>query len=344
MAANTVQSYRAMARSIQQGEIRPLYVFAGPEQVLAHDLLRLLRPQVVPEELADINIARFDGRQLTFAELEEAIFAPPMFGTRRLVIIDQPGFLKQKLEGDWDALLDTGRWPEDICCVLLAPEVDRRLKTYRTLNSRGVVLDLATLTRRDAIAWVEEQLSRARLQVPRGSGGLIVDRVGTDLAALRLEVAKLVGFAGKERRPLTAADLDSLISRNQQTSSFDLVDAIGRRELGKSLALIDKLLAEGQEPLLILGMIAKQLRAITLARAGLDARLPERDIIARMAKPPLQMHPYPAGKVIEQAQLWSYQKAEASLEVCLRADEAIKTGELKPDRALDVLLMELSQL
>lgn len=336
MAAQALNSYQSLVKEIKGGLIAPLYLLSGEEQVLAEYIVSVLVEQLVPEGMRSLNFQRLDGQKTSEAEFMRAVQTPPMFGEKRVVVLQEPGFVKAKGEGQERLTALFGNWPDFTCGVLLCPQLDRRLKLVSGLQQQARVADFPALTAREAALWVDDRLRRAGIGA-RGLGKLVVERAGTSLRILRLEVDKLTAYADGEK--LCEQDIPFIVRNQLETNIFDLVDTIGHRRLEQGLQLLSMLHTEGQAPLYILAMISRQLRLILQARIQLDRGLSQRE-----AAMTLGIHPFPAGKCVSQAENWTEANLRQGLSLCLAADEVIKTGQLPDIRSLERLLLQLSEL
>lgn len=336
--AQALTSYQNLVREIKRGKIEPLYFFYGQEQVLAQYVAGVLQEALIPVGMEQLNLTRVDGQRSSEAALVQALEAPPMFGTKRLVIIEQPPFVKPKkgvVYEQWEALLDD--WPTYTCAVLLASDVDKRLRSFKELVRKTAAYEFPPLTVAEAASWVEERLRRAKIQYPAGSGRFIVTRCGTDLELLRLEIEKIASYAADGS--VSQADLELLVRDDTATNIFDFVDTVGLRNFMPAWALLTDLLTEGNEPVYLIAMIGRQLRLLLVARMALDAGLSQRQATER-----LRIHPFPAGKCVQQARLWTREQLQTALEACLQADEDIKSGALKGESSLNCLLLTLNSI
>lgn len=334
MAARALDSYQRLAKEIKSGQSASIYLLYGQEQVLAEHAVEMLLEEQVPLEMRSLNYQRLDGQKVTDQELTTAVATSPMFGERRLVVVDQPWFLVSKREGQSDRLEQLlGNLPSFTCVVFLSAQIDKRLRLVKQLAGVARCFEFPELNAAEAANWADDRLRRAGI----GSFGLgkrIVERAGTSLRVLRLEVDKLIAYA--DGVPLQPEDISGLVRNDMETSVFDLVDAVGQRRLQQALHLSDQLQTEGQAPLYILNMIGRQLRLLLLARMQLDAGASE-----RQAASALGIHPYPAGKCVVQAKLWEQVALRQAIACCLEAEETIKTGRLPDRHALDQLLLNL---
>jgi DNA polymerase-3 subunit delta len=93
---------------------------------------------------------------------------------------------------------------------------------------------------------------------------------------------------------------------------------------------------DGEQPLRLLGMIARQYRLLIQAKA----------LQAHGVKPPemartLNVADWTVPKLLNQASRHTFATLERGMARILAADEVIKTGKLSDREAMDVLLAEL---
>jgi DNA polymerase-3 subunit delta len=166
---------------------------------------------------------------------------------------------------------------------------------------------------------------------------LLAALVGTDLRLLDQEIEKLLLYAGD--RQVTTDDVQALVSRARETSIFDLVDCVGRRQTDRALKLLHGLLDDGEAPLYLLTMLARQVRIlIQVSELELSDMAPEA-IAGR-----LKLHPFVVKKGLDQARNFRLDQLERAHERLVETDWAIKTGELDEVLALDMLVVALTHV
>jgi DNA polymerase III subunit delta len=124
-------------------------------------------------------------------------------------------------------------------------------------------------------AWGEERLVlRPFLQALLADSGKTVgpaaearlaELVGDDTRTLAGEVAKLSAFTG-DRKEITAGDVDAVVARVAPDPFFALGNAVEARDLPRALAVVDRSLADGASPFLLLGSLASTLRRLVVER------------------------------------------------------------------------------
>jgi DNA polymerase-3 subunit delta len=123
---------------------------------------------------------------------------------------------------------------------------------------------------------------------------------------------------------------------NHEYSVFSLLDCIGRKDSGGSLALLNKLIAQGENPISLLAMTAKQLRTILLCCSLREEGLSEAQMSKKIAG-----HPFAVKKSIEQSRYFTTDKTKEGIKLCLETDYGIKSGKIREKAALELLLVRL---
>ena len=189
-------------------------------------------------------------------------------------------------------------------------------------------------------------------------------KTGNDMRQIFDELNKLVTFAGKRQR-IEKSDVEELVSRTSSDRIFDLTNAICRKSLPLALANLKSILEKGDHPLLIHNMLTRQIRFLLQARLMLEngdlkpeaARMNYDAFQKRVYKnlPPelvkklpnsdklnlLKQHQYPIYLPLQQASNFTVQELIKAMERLLEADIQLKSSQLTPELAIEMLVMDL---
>jgi DNA polymerase III subunit delta len=170
-----------------------------------------------------------------------------------------------------DALLARGLPPGHVL-VIAAGKVDGKLTLVKKLASAGRRVTFG-LTKEGA--WgAERVVLRPVLEALLAGSGKAIDPaaearlaelLGDDTRTLASEVSKLVALAG-DRKRITASDVDAVVSRVASDPFFALGNAVEAKDLPQALAVVDRSLADGASPFLLLGTLASTVRRLLLER------------------------------------------------------------------------------
>ena len=170
-----------------------------------------------------------------------------------------------------DEVLARGLPPGHVL-VVAAGKVDGRLPITRKLTAAGRRVTL--LVEREGPWGSERLVLRPVLEALLAGTGKTVDAaaearlaelVGDDARTLASEIAKLVSFVG-ERDRITSRDVDAVVSRVAADAFFALGNAVEAGDLAQALGVLDRSLADGASPFMVLGSIASTLRRLVVER------------------------------------------------------------------------------
>lgn len=166
-----------------------------------------------------------------------------------------------------DVALGRGLPPGHVLLVA-AGKIDGRLPLVKKLAGMGPRITFAI---EKEGTWTNERLvlgpvldallSGSGKRCDAGAEERLAALVGEDARTLAGEVAKLVAFVG-ERATITAADVDLLVTRVAEDPFFALGNAIEARDLPQALSVLDRSLADGASPFMILGSMAGTVRRL----------------------------------------------------------------------------------
>jgi DNA polymerase-3 subunit delta len=247
--------------------LQPVYAVYGDEDFLKRQVLDTLRRAVLGDD-GDFGLSTIAGDRATFAEVHDELHTAPFLGARRLVVVEGADpFVTQHraaLEKYVAApaprgvlVLEVNAWPSNTRLAKLLGE-DGSIVCKAPQNNR---LPEWCVTR--AAAPYQKDLASAAAR-------LLVDLVGAEMGQLDQELAKLATYVGEGRR-IDEADVDCLVGNSRAANTWKILDAVAEGRPGPGLALLDRLLDQGEEPLRLLGALSFQLRR--LAQAGRLAQL-----------------------------------------------------------------------
>jgi DNA polymerase-3 subunit delta len=311
--------------------------------------------------MADLNTSILDGNQVTLGELRHACDSIPFMADRRLVIVrgllgrlssgargkarpaaedTEPGWKRawlEELATYLPNLPPTTRLIFDEQTALPASHPILKLAREAEKQKTGFVKLFKEPSDRDLPRWIQQRVRAKGGEIHPQAVTILAALVGKDLRLLDQEIDKLLLYA--DGQPIVAEDVPLLVSRARETSIFDLVDCVGRRETDRALRLLHRLLDDGEAPLYLLAMLARQIR-ILIQVSELRAQHATQQEIARR----LKLHPYVVEKGLAQARNFEMAQLEAAHGRLVQTDWQIKTGQTEDILALDLLVTDLTRL
>ena len=314
--------------------VRPLYLLLGAESYLRGEAADLIANTVLSETLLrEFNESSFslltDAVQSAVAAAEQL----PMMSDKRVVKIRD--FAKLR-EADEQILIAYLRNPSpSTVMIFIADDLDKRKAASKVLVDACVVVDFSPLKDAEAKNWCKSRLKLLKTSADEQVLSEIIRLVGTDVQTLSTELDKLASAAIDTKR-ISFELVDELIGRSRELSNFELGDHLLANNRKRALETLYRLLDDGAEPVMLVGLIASNYHRLALgkyllARGGRDA------VFRNIALPPFKRESY----------ISSLQRADASkiahgIQLIAAVDLAIKTSQATPRLQLEMLVCELA--
>ena len=174
--------------------------------------------------------------------------------------------------------LDAGM-PPHAALLFTASAVDARKRLVKRLREIGAVVDCGvarersgTLSRETVDDVVRQVVAQFGKRLAPGAHELVTRRAGTETALLTGELEKLCLYVG-DRASITEDDVRLVFRDMAESWIFDFTSALAARQLARALPLLRGLFEQGEPPLRLLAMIAREVRLLVIARECLDDAL-----------------------------------------------------------------------
>lgn len=333
-------SVEDLKKSMAGGAPAPLYFFCGDNGPLIDEALHVLAEALAAKGAAGADLKQLDAPSHGPGEILEAARTQSLFAGKKLVVVRQAEALKQ---AQWDRLKDYFKKPTPSCCLVFVLSLDEKDKKNRariaTLKKSGPVFSFFNPRGdRQIMAFVKARLAAGGKSIAPDALAYCGALLGENAQAIAGEIEKLVLYCGS-RATVTAADVDAVVCGGGRATIFNLVDAVGEGNPGRSLELLSSVLGSGVHPLVIVKMIARQFRLICTAREMLDQGAPA----ARIAQK-LRLPEFVARGLLKQARGWPADRMGMVFEELFQASSLSKTSRAAPGIVLERLLLRLPEL
>ena len=259
-----VKRSHSVAEQVRKGEVAPVYCLYGEEEYRREQALNQLLDALLAEGARDLNLDQIRPGEAETGSILGSARTLPFLAPRRVVLIRGVEELSREQQEELLAYLDDP-CPTS-CLVLAARRLDLRTRLAAALQKKGMLLRFDRL---EAESLKESLLAAANEQGVRlqpEAINLLMALVGDDFRQLIYNVEKLALFVG-EHKEISAKDVEALVGETRVRSIFQLTDAVSSRNLDIALRCLTSLLESGEEPLAIIGMLARQIRLLIRAKA-----------------------------------------------------------------------------
>lgn len=324
-----------------------VYLLHGEDEFSIIEEIHKLEMKLGEGSNATLNTTRLDGRTLSLDELENAARVLPFMTRRRIVEVYSP---LVKLDNN-PALQERfcnllGILPESTALILVEYKSLSYEKKRPTEKKKHWLLIWAeqagerafvrNFTVKDMSTWIQKHARDEGGRFTPQAASNLAPLVGTDTRLAHQEIIKLLTYVNYQR-PVEAEDVHAVTALAGQASIFAMVDALGMQNAKLAMHLLRRLLDE-QDAQSIFRMVIRQFRFILLAAEILESGGTDQEVMAALRPPPFNLQPFAAQKISAQARRFSLSTLEAVYRRLLEIDEAIKTGQMEAEVALDTFV------
>lgn len=322
-----------LERSLRE-RVEPLYLLLGPERYLRRVSAQAIADVALTDSLIrDFNEATFslltDSVQSAIAAAEQL----PMMSERRVVRVRD--FAKLR-DADEDVLIRyLGNPSPSTVMIFSADDLDKRKKSTKALMDFCTVVDFSPLKDSEAKAWARSYLKNLKSAADDAVLSEVINLVGTDVQTLSTELDKLAS-AALDTNHITMELVDELIGRTRELSNFELGDHLLANNRKRALETLHRLLDDGAEPVMLVGLIAGNYHRLALGKHLLTKGGRE-EVFRNISMPPFKRDSY-----IATLQRSDAKKIARGIQLTAAADLAIKTSQATPRLQLELLVCELA--
>ncbi len=219
----------------KKGNFKPIYWLEGDEPFFIDQVVHYAEHKILPESEASFNLSIFYGKDADWSSVVNACMRYPMFAEKQVVILKEAQQMRdiEKLE----SYIDNPLTSTIFVVSFKEKKVDGRSKLAKTLKSKGEMLTTKKMYDSQLPEWVNQMVASHKLTIAPKALHLLVDHIGNDLSRLQNEVEKLaVNLAG--RKNITEDDIEKYIGVSKDFNVFELQDALGKRDLAKTIRII----------------------------------------------------------------------------------------------------------
>ncbi len=329
-----------LAADLKSGELRPLYVITGSEQLLRRDALAELRVAALAGSPREFNESRFTLREAGMDTVLDACRTFPMMGRYRSVIVQGIDTLKPK---EAEALSKYLESPSDFAVLtLVIDSIDLRQKVWKQAQKVGRILKLDPPYQNKLGPWIEARARKKGMGIAGEAATLLGDVIGTDLSGLDEALERLFLYASdpdtKGKVVVTLAHVEGCIARTRTHTVFELSDAMGRRDARAAIRVLESMLEAREPAIKILSMVARHFRRLWETTEALEQGVSPDELATRF-----RLHPFFIKDLVQQSRLFSHREYAWLLDRFFEVDRLLKSSRVEPDLHLMNLLLDVCQ-
>jgi len=317
----------------QAGRFEPVYLFYGAEDFIIEQLCdEILHKVLLPEE-RDFNLDIFYGNEADGVRVVNIATSYPMMSTRRVVMVRN---VEQMNAANMQLLTKYVLRPlASTCLILTAEKLEGRKAKLQEIQKAACHFEAKALYDNQIPDWVSRWVAQFDLTISAEAIRLLQAHAGNTLRSLAAEVEKL-RLNLQERNRIEESDVEQVVGSSKQFSVFELCDAVGGKNLNRSLNILSHMLQMGEMPTALLAMLSRHFFILAKLREMRQKKLSSDEIAKK-----LKIHPFFMKNYQRQAAMYSGEQLKNAFHHLLEADQALKSSSQKPRLVLETLLFKL---
>lgn len=316
-----------------KSKLEPVYILIGEEELLKEEALDKLKKECFPAEnegSLTFNFVSLHGTSTTSKQVVSEAQQLPFMNNTRMVLVKSAEHLVD------DILLDYVQNPaETTCLALLMRKIDKRLSSFKILKANAKIVEFNHLDQDDLVEWIQHYVTKCGKTISHSNSVYIATILENNLSGILTELEKLISFSGA-RRTITIDDIELNVSENKIKNSFELTDAIQRKDTSSSIRLANNLLDHGKRVPEIIGLIRWMVTRLWQGKELINNK--RKTAISRE----LRIPPYFLNKFIDQAEKFSMAELKNALTTLLNLEKLMRTYTLPQRLLLECLIIQLA--
>jgi DNA polymerase III subunit delta len=341
----------------ESGKLRPVYLILGEEVTLAARVVRAIRDATLKGGIEGLNDDTWMAGEVDAAAVASTARTMPMLAPRRFVCLrglerweskgknkaaaEKPKAkaTKKSAQGPLDLLQSyVSDASETTTLVLTASKLNGRRKLVANAKKQGWLVNCDRLKPAALTGWVVALAKERSAKLAPRVAGTIAELCGPELGNVEDAVERLSLYAGPDSE-ITEAHITECITKVRPATVWQLVDAVGRGNLGAALGALGEVFDNRDRGLPLVGLLASSTRQMLKYSAARRSGASPDEATKAAGAPPFKARDL-------EAQMGAISEIRLArwLETLAKVDRDLKGGSKRPPRAtLEVAMLDLCQ-
>jgi DNA polymerase-3 subunit delta len=327
---------RAIAE-VEKGDLLPVYLIMGEERLLVDQVVNAVRRKVAESGVPGLNDDTFDAPTTNVEAVLQVARTMPMMARRRFVLarnVEAWESEKKSKKSDThalgtDALVDyRERADPSTVLVLVSSKLDKRRRLYTAAKKDNWLVNCESPKRAELPIWIRERARDKGNKIAASVADLLAELAGPELSSVADALERVSLYVGPGNE-ITEDAISSCVVRMRTGTVWELVSAVGRRDVASALTLLDDVYEPQDRGLKLLGVLGWATRQLIKFDFATKQGMAPADAAKAAGAPPFK-----ASELSQQLRGLSPDALAVWLERLAATDLALKGGSRRPPRAI----------
>ncbi len=222
--------------------------------------------------------------------------------------------------------------------VLTAEKIDERTKANKLISEKAMkIICRSPYSSVDVLKWLNVETRERKIFMDNDSKELFTRSIELDYQLAANELEKLIIYT-KGKGNISIEDVKETVGKSRTNKVFDLQNEIGKRNLKKSLTILENMIANNESAVFVIIMLSTFFRTLWRVKALQKSNLSNSEIENRYL--PEVFYKF-RGDYINYAKKYSKKAIREIFSLLLQADIDAKSLNLKDEIILEILIYKI---
>lgn len=323
-----------LQNDIDNNKIKKVYLLYGEESYLHNMILENFK-KYFNNLNESVNFEIFFGENININSLVNSIKILPLGIKRQVVVIKSSEKLNNIIANKINKLFNGENLKDDTLTILLLSYNKTLPKNISldAINNYGTIVSLKKPKSFQIKQWIKKIMSEKKIRITNEAIYCFQQITDNDLGKINNEIEKLLCYLGNDISEIKEQDIINSVYGSEEGNIFNLVDAIGERDIEKSLNTLSRLTENNYHPLPLLAMISRQIKLIMQAKLY--------KINKKRMQKELHLPFFVINNIVNQSEKFEVHKLRDVFRHLLDAEIKLKTGYFNPVLVLEQLVVKI---
>lgn len=234
-----------LIKDLKNRKFKPVYLLHGEESYYIDKISDYIEQNALSDAEKGFNQTVFYGKDSDVMSIINSAKRFPMMSEFQVVIVKEAQDLKWGKDDEGkksaDPMLSYLENPLSSTILVFCyrnGKFDKRKKTFKAIEKRGVVFESAEIYDNKVPAWIEDFVREKGYTIHARASALMAEYLGNDLSKVANELEKLM-LNVKKGLEITSKDVENNIGISKEYNVFELQTAIARKDAYKVNQIIN---------------------------------------------------------------------------------------------------------
>ncbi len=337
-------------KTILDGEIPPVLLLFGEERFLLDEAFEQLINKLIPDEQAKFDYEKLDGNETDYNAVVDSCLSYPFVSQKRVVVVNKFEAIagkpsaKENIHQGFDKYLDN---PQPTTCLILKADIsslngisyelgnskkkakaEKKLKNlkfpYGKLFQNHICVEFPKMRESSYPKWALQQFKKLNRDVSQEALELLLAQTNLDMREIDQEIRKVAALVDKNEK-ITTEHIAKSLGTSHIYNVFELQKAVGKRNLERSIEIMQKMLEHERQEVLIVTILSRFFT--TLWKLDEVIRNNNNQYVIAGA---VGINPYFVSEYSDSLRRYKPGEINRAIKYLARIDEKLKSGTVSP--------------